>query len=48
MIEIRYATMADKEILLSKDSHIKENIWEETIKSNREIIMLIDGVFPVG
>lgn len=45
MIEIRYATMADKEILLSKDSPIKENIWEETIKNNREIIMFVDGVF---
>lgn len=45
MVEIRYATMADKELLLSKDSHIKENIWEETIKSNRGIIMLVDGVF---
>lgn len=45
MIEIRYATMADKEILLSKDSHIKENIWEETIKNNREIIILVDGNF---
>ncbi len=45
MIEIRYATMADKEMLLSRDSHIKENIWEESIKSNREIIMIVDGVF---
>lgn len=45
MIEIRYATMADKEILLSRDSHIKESVWEETIKNNREIIMLVDGKF---
>lgn len=47
MIEIRYATMADKEMLLSRDSHIKENIWEESIKSNREIIMLVDGDIEV-
>lgn len=45
MTEIRYATLADKEMLLSKDSQIKENIWEETIKSNREIIMVVDGSF---
>ena len=44
-IEIRYATLEDKELLLSKDSHIKENIWEETMKSNREIIMLVNGEF---
>ncbi len=45
MTEIRYATMADKDLLLSKDSHIKENIWEETINSKREIIMLVDDNF---
>lgn len=45
MTEIRYATMADKEILLSKDSHIKENIWIDTIHNRREIIMLVDGKF---
>lgn len=45
MIEIRYATIADKEILLSKDSHIKESVWEETIKSSREIIMFVDNNF---
>lgn len=39
--------MADKETLLSRDSHIKENIWEESIKSNREIIMLVDGDIEV-
>lgn len=45
MTEIRYATMADKELLLSKDSHIKENIWEESIKNKHEIIMFVDGNF---
>lgn len=45
MTEIRYATMADKEILLSKDIHIKENIWIDTIHNRREIIMLVDGKF---
>lgn len=45
MIEIRYATMEDKEILLSKDSHIKENIWIDTINNRREIIMLVNGKF---
>ena len=45
MIEIRYATMADKEMLLSRDSRIKKNIWEESIKNNREIILLVDGAF---
>ncbi|MDE5671557.1 MAG: GNAT family N-acetyltransferase [Eubacterium sp.] len=44
-MEIRYATMADKEILLSRDSHIKESVWEETIKNNREIIIFVDGNF---
>ncbi|MDE6124464.1 MAG: GNAT family N-acetyltransferase, partial [Eubacterium sp.] len=37
--------MADKDILLSRDGHIKENVLEETIKNNRGIIMLVDGEF---
>lgn len=45
MTEIRYATMADKELLLSKGSRIKENIWEESIKNKHEIIMFVDGNF---
>lgn len=45
MTEIRYATMADKDLLLSKDSHIKEDIWVESIKSKHEIIMFVDGNF---
>lgn len=45
MTEIRYATMADKELLLSKNSNIKENIWEESIKNKHEIIMFVDGNF---
>lgn len=45
MTEIRYATMADKELLLSKDSHIKKDIWEDSIKNNREIIIFVDGNF---
>lgn len=44
-IEIRYAVMTDKDILLSRDGHIKENVLEETIKNNRGIIMLVDGAF---
>ncbi len=44
-MEIRYAVMADKDILLSRDSHIKENVLEEMIKNNRGIIMLVDGEF---
>lgn len=45
MTEIRYATMADKELLLSKGGHIKENIWDESIKNKHEIIMFVDGNF---
>lgn len=45
MTEIRYATMADKELLLSKNSHIKKDIWEDSIKNNREIIIFVDGNF---
>lgn len=45
MTEIRYATMADKEILLSKDSHIKESVWEDSINNKHEIVMFIDGNF---
>ncbi len=44
-IEIRYATMADKELLLSKDSYIKENIWEDSIKNKHEIVMFVHGKF---
>lgn len=44
-IEIRYAAMEDKDLLLSKDSHIKEEMWEETIKNKREIIMFVGGRF---
>ena len=35
--------MVDKETRLSKDSHIKEEIWEDSIKRNRKMIMLVDG-----
>lgn len=45
MIEIRYATMDDKELLLSKDSHIKENILEDSINNKHEIVMFVDGNF---
>lgn len=45
MTEIRYATMDDKELLLSKDSHIQENVWEDSIRNKREIIIFVDGSF---
>ena len=45
MCEIRYATMDDKELLLSKDSHIKENICEDSINNKHEIILFVDGNF---
>ncbi len=45
MTEIRYATMADKALLHSKDSHIQENIWEDSIRNRHEIIMFVDGAF---
>ncbi len=45
MMEIRYATMADKDLLLSRDSHIKKDVWEDTILNKREIIMFADGSF---
>ncbi len=45
MVEIKYATMAEKDLLLSKDSYIKENVWTDTINNRREIIMLVDGNF---
>lgn len=45
MIEIRYADLSDKEIILSKDSHIKENICEALIKSKRVIVLFVDNKF---
>lgn len=45
MTEIRYATMADKELLLSKNSHIKKDIWEDSINNKHEIIIFVDGNF---
>lgn len=45
MTEIRYATMDDKELLLSKDSHIQENVWEDSIRNKHEIIIFVDGSF---
>lgn len=45
MTEIRYATMVDKELLLSKDSHIKKDIWEDSINNKHEIVMFVDGNF---
>ncbi len=45
MIKIRYADLSDKEILLNNDSHIKENVCEESIKNNRIIVLIIDGSF---
>jgi len=45
MIEIRYAALDDKELLLSKDYHIKEDIWEESIRNKHQLIMFVDGKF---
>ncbi|MDE5974324.1 MAG: GNAT family N-acetyltransferase [Eubacterium sp.] len=44
-MKIRYADLSDKEILLNNDSHIKENVCEESIKNNRIIVLIIDGSF---
>lgn len=45
MIKIRCADLSDKEMLLNNDSHIKENVCEESIKNNRIIVLIIDGSF---
>lgn len=45
MTQIRYAVMADKELLLSKDSHIKEDVLEEAIQNKHVLIMFAGGKF---
>lgn len=45
MLEIRYATLADKEALLRYDSHIRADACEDAIKNNRVVIMLLEGNF---
>ena len=42
MTEIRYASMADKELLLSRDCHIKEDILEKAIL-NRYVLVMLAG-----
>ncbi len=43
MTEIRYASMADKELLLSRDCHIKEDILEKAILNRYVLVMLAGG-----
>lgn len=45
MTEIRYATIEDKELLLNKDSHIKEEVLTDIINSKREFVVFVDGSF---
>lgn len=45
MVEIRYATMADKEILLSKDSHIRKEEWEKLIENKQSLMFYVDNAF---
>ncbi len=43
MTEIRYASMADKELLLSRDCHIKEDILGKAILNRYVLVMLAGG-----
>lgn len=45
MVEIRYATMADKEMLLSNDSHIRKEEWKRLIVNNQVFMFYADNNF---
>lgn len=45
MTEIRYASIADKEMLLSRDCHIKADVLDEAIRNKRVLIMFAGGNF---
>lgn len=45
MTEIRYAALDDRNFLLSRDSHIKEAVLEDSIKNKREIVLFVDGCY---
>ena len=45
MIEIRYAKLQEKDLLLRYDHHVRENLWEELIRNQRVILIFSDGEF---
>lgn len=45
MIEIRYATMNDYSLLVSKDSHIRKEEWKKLIENNQSLMLYVDDAF---
>lgn len=45
MTEIRYATMNDYSLLVSKDSHIRKEEWKKLIENNQTLILYVDNAF---
>lgn len=45
MTEIKYATMNDYALLVSKDSHIGKETWKKLIENNQALIFYVDGNF---
>lgn len=45
MIEIRYATMNDYSLLVSKNSHIRKEEWKKLIENNQTLMLYVDNAF---
>ena len=45
MTEIRYATMNDYSLLVSKDSHIRKEEWKKLIENNQTLMLYVDNAF---
>ena len=45
MIEIRYATINDYSLLVSKDSHIRKEEWKKLIENKQSLMFYVDNAF---
>lgn len=45
MTEIKYATINDYDLLVSKDSHIRKEEWKRLIENSQALIFYVDGNF---
>lgn len=45
MTEIKYATMDDYGLLISRDTHIKKEEWKKLIEKNQALIFKVDDHF---
>lgn len=45
MTEIKYATMDDYGLLISRDTHVRKGEWKKLIEKNQALIFKVDNHF---